>query len=45
MNSSMGPSDDSLHDLIQRLWRDMDQGHKLPDWELPGTPHEEDDEE
>jgi hypothetical protein len=39
-------SDDRLHDLIQRLWRDIDQGHKLPDWtlEVPDDWDEEEDE-
>jgi hypothetical protein len=32
--------DETPHDMIQRLWRDMDKGHKLPDWVLEPTEEE-----
>jgi hypothetical protein len=35
-----------LSEMFQRIWRDMDQGHKLPDWtvDIPEDWDEEDEE-
>jgi hypothetical protein len=40
----MVPMNDRLHDLIQRLWRDMDSGHSMPDWTID-IPDDEDEED
>lgn len=37
--------EDSTFDMIQRIWRDMDKGSKLPDWQLPNETGNNDDED
>lgn len=32
--------EESAFDMIQRIWRDMDTGSKLPDWQLPSEEDE-----